>query len=313
MQRIFVLLNSRAGTFLDHGVERIRDRVRDVLARSGAKIELKLTSGGAFTGALEAAAADGYDAIVVGGGDGSVSCAVRRLAGTDTALGVVPCGTVNLLARDLGLPGTIEEAIDALAEIEPCRIDLATLNGRPFHTLSGLGFFAEMARAREETRGFLLGRLAGAGVAALRALQRTDGFEVEIDADGRRRTFAAAAVLVTNNRFGSDWRRPSLQDGTLELHVAEEQGVLDKLKTGADLLTGGWRDNPGIRSYAACELIVRPRSRRAWVSTDGELARETAPLRYAVRPRALTVLMSRNGAAERRRPEGVAANLMDRR
>lgn len=306
-QRISVILNARAGAFLDHGVEGIRDRVRATLTRSGAEVAIKLASGHAFTRALDAAAAAGHDAIVIGGGDGSVSYAVRRLAGSRTALGVVPCGAVNLLARDLGMPGTIDAAVDALAEIEPRRIDLATVNGRPFHTLSGLGFFAEMARAREETRGFVLGRLAGVGVAALRAIQRTGAIECEVDADGQRRRFDAAAVLVTNNRFAADWRRPSLQGGVLELHVAEQQGVFDKLKTGADLLTGAWRDNDGIRSFVAREVVLRPRGRHAWVSTDGELSRETAPLRYALRPAALTVLMRRTPTEKRRRPVDAAA------
>ncbi|MEA2934397.1 MAG: hypothetical protein QOD74_1043 [Variibacter sp.] len=306
MRRIFVVLNARAGTFLDHGVEQIRDGIRAALSRGGAKVDVKLASGSAFTRALDAAVAGDYDTIVVGGGDGSVSYAVRRLAGSDKTLGVVPCGTINLLARDLGMPGSIDAAIEALSETEPQRIDLAFLNGRPFHTLSGIGFFAEMARAREETRGFVLGRLAGAGLAALRAMHRTGVIDIAIDADGKRRNFGAAAVLVTNNRFAPDWRRPSLQSGKLEMHVAEEQGVLDKIRTGADLLAGTWRDNEGIRSYSAREIVLRPRGRHAWVSTDGELSREASPLHYELRPAQLTVLVHRPGEEKRRRSENAA-------
>lgn len=97
-------------------------------------------------------------------------------------------------------------------------------------------------------------------------------------------------MLVTNNRFGRDWRRGRLDGGVLEVHIAQTQGALGMIKTSADLLTGAWRDNPEIQSFSARELTIGHRRRRAWAATDGELAREAVPLRYEMLPGALNVL-----------------------
>ena len=98
------------------------------------------------------AATLGIDTIIIGGGDGTQSLAATKLAGKEIALGVLPFGTVNLLGRDLGIPLAIEEAVKALAGAEPVAIDLAEVNGRLFHSLLGLGFFARMASERQRAR-----------------------------------------------------------------------------------------------------------------------------------------------------------------
>jgi diacylglycerol kinase family enzyme len=203
---------------------------------------------------------------------------------------------MNLFARDLGMPSDPREAVAALATVAPRRIDLAEVNGRPFHTLSGLGFFSQIAKAREETRGHPLGRFVGLMVAWFRALRRTSPFTIEIVLAGRRERVSALAVLVTNNRFGSDWRRARLDEGILEMHIVEEQGTLTKLKASAAAVTGAWRTEQGIRSIVANELIIVNRRRHAMASTDGELVRERIPLRYRMLPRALTVLSAKTAS-----------------
>ena len=187
------------------------------------------------------------------------------------------------------MPADPQAAVAALARAAPRRIDLAEINGRPFHTLSGLGFFSHMARAREEVRGHPLGRFASMVLAWFRALRRTAPFSIDIVVEGRRERVTALAALVTNNRFAPDWRRPRLDEGLLEMHIVEDQGTLTKLKASAALLTGAWRDEPGIRSLAARDITVASARRHTHASTDGELVRERLPLRYRVLPGALTV------------------------
>jgi diacylglycerol kinase family enzyme len=292
MKRILVLLNARAGALIDGGSKDVREQIRAALEGAGAarKVDIRLLQPRQMAPAIGEAARSDHDTIVIGGGDGSVSYAVGALAGGDKTLGVLPFGTLNLLARDLGMPAEPAAAIAALASAQPRRIDLASVNGRPFHSLSGLGFFSQMARAREEVRGHPLGRMLGVGLAAIRALRRTGTFALEISADGRNTNVEALALLVTNNRFGRDWRRGQLDGGVLEVHIAQTQGALGMIKTSADLLTGAWRDNPEIQSFSARDLTIGHRRRRAWAATDGELAREDIPLRYEMLPGALNVL-----------------------
>ena len=93
-------------------------------------------------------------------------------------------------------------------------------------------------------------------LAWFRALRRTAPFSIDVVIDGRRERVTALAALVTSNRFAADWRRPRLDEGLLEMHIVEDQGALTKLKAGAALLTGAWRDEPGIRSIVAREITV---------------------------------------------------------
>lgn len=296
MRRSLVLLNARAGTLIDRGVARVEAALTKSLSADADTVDIHLLPPRQLPAAIARAAQADYDTVAIGGGDGSASLAARAFAGRRSTLALLPLGTMNLLARDLGMPPDIDEAITALRCATPAAIDLARLNGRPFHSLSGLGFFSQMARAREETRGHPFGRFLGVALAGWRALRRTGRFTIEIAANGRTGQVDALAVLVTNNRFAADWRRPRLDEATLELHIVEEAGALAKLKAGADLLTGGWRDNPGIRSIAARELRIDHVRRRSWTATDGELARERMPLHYTAAPRALNVLMAKGAA-----------------
>lgn len=293
MAETLVLLNARAGALIDAGADRVRDALASSLKGRPGRVDIRLVRPGYLKDEIERAAQSDISTLIVGGGDGSANCAAHALAGSSKMLGVLPFGTMNLFARDLNMPANIEAAIDAIGDARPRRIDLARVNGRHFHSLSGLGFFSQMARAREEVRGHRLGRLVGVGIAAIRALHRTAPFELDIRTESRREHVQAVAVLITNNRFGPDWRRPVLDEGVLEIHIAEHAGALSKLKASANLLAGTWRnddDTDGIRSIVARHVAIGRTRRRTFAATDGELRREYIPMRYEMRPGALTVL-----------------------
>lgn len=299
MQHILVLLNANAGTMLDRDAEQVRALIEKGLGGGGRKVEVRLLSGKQLGTAIKEAGSGPHDTIILGGGDGSVSLAVRTLHGSGKVLGILPLGTINLMARDIGMPLDLEQAVAALADAVPTRIDLATINGRLFHTISGIGFFSQMARARETARHWKLWRFFAVAIAAVLALRRTGRFQLDVTIDGEKHNYDAFAALVTVNRFiGPGWRRARLDEGLLEVHIAEDRGALARLKAGADMMTDSWRDNPGIINLAGRDIVLARRNRdRSWVSTDGELARERMPLRYSIAPLSLDVLIPRAGIA----------------
>ena len=138
MKHVLVLLNARAGTLIDIGATRVTDQIKGALQPRCEHLDIRLLTPRGLRRAIADAAIGSHDTVVIGGGDGSVSAAVAALSGSDKVLGVLPFGTMNLLARDLGMPTDPQAAIAALAHAAPRRIDLAEINGRPFHTLSGL-------------------------------------------------------------------------------------------------------------------------------------------------------------------------------
>jgi len=293
MRHILVLLNARAGAMLDRDAGQVRALVARELGGNGHEVEVRLLGGQDLVEAIRRSGSGPHDTVVIGGGDGSVNLAVRSLDGSGKMLGILPLGTLNLLAHDIGMPMGLEAALAALGEARPQSIDLARLNGRLFHTVSGLGFFSQMARARETARRWKLWRFFAVAIAAFLALRRSGRMHLDVTIDGKRHSFHAFAALVSVNRFtGPGWRRGRLDEGLLEVHIAEDRGALAMLKAGADMMTDNWRGNPGIVGLSGLTIsITRLNRARSWVSTDGELDREFMPLDYRIEPKALTVLV----------------------
>lgn len=292
MGRALVVLNAQAGTVRDVGAARLRARLAHALVLPDLEVEVEIAEGEHLRGILTSVVARGYDTLIVGAGDGTVSHASAVLCGTSVSLGILPLGTMNMLAYDIGLPRDLDQALDALRQARPMRIDLATVNGRAFHGVSGLGFFTQMAMAREQRRA-RRGRFVGWLLALARAVMRSGRLSLVIEIEGRRAPLEAYAAIITNNAFDAPgYHRSRLDAGTLEIHVAEERGALARIRAGADLLAQSWRTNPAIHTFRARSVTIHaPRRRRAWVATDGEVFREVLPLRYEVAPRALSLLL----------------------
>ncbi|WP_454915449.1 diacylglycerol/lipid kinase family protein [Xanthobacter sediminis] len=291
---MLVVLNSKAGHLLDLGADPVRRQVDAALSRAGFDVRVVVAAGAEMARLIRDAPEAGYGTVVVGAGDGTLSYAASVYAGTDTVLGILPLGTMNLLAYDIGLPRDLDGALAALDDARPMRIDLGTLNGRPFHGVSGVGFFSQMALAREQERerhGRVLGWLTALAKAAFRAGR----LSLELELEGVSHPVEAYAALVTVNAFDAPGlHRSRLDGGLLEVMVAEDRGVLGRLRAGADVLVGAWRDNPGIHVFATRRAIIHARRSRTWVATDGEVGRESLPLRYAIDPGALTLLVPRD-------------------
>lgn len=291
MRRMRVVLNAKAGTVRDMGPERVRDIVDATLSRGDLDVDVLVAEGEDMMAAIAAAPREGYDTVVVGAGDGTVSYAASVFANTDMTLGVLPLGTMNLLAYDIGLPRDLMGALEALHDARPMRVDLGTVNGRAFHGVSGVGFFSQMALAREQLRE-RRGRVLGWFLALGRALFRSGRMSLEVEVAGARAPIDAYAALVTVNMFDAPgWHRSRLDGGQLEVLVAEDRGTLARIKTGAEVLVDAWRDKPGIHAFSARRVTIHARRRRAWVATDGEVTRESLPLRYAIAPAALSLLV----------------------
>lgn len=312
MARCLVLLNPRAGTLKDldaaSGPDAPAERIDAAFAAAGKQVDVRMAPPRDLGAVLdELGPGDAHDEIIVGGGDGSLSRSLKKLLASGKTFGVLPFGTMNLLARDLGVPDDMEAAIGALARAVPRRIDLASVNGKPFHSISGLGFFAQMARARENARGLKgFGRHAGFGYAALRAFFRSGRSRYALVIDGAPIRVEATAVLVTNNAFAEGGRRrPRLDEGKIEVIVAHAGTLGQRMRLGFDVMRGRWRTNPLIESFRATTAVVeKGRRRRVWVATDGELIRDACPVRYAAMPGAALMLTPDSPDAAQTAPPG---------
>ncbi|MBK1657895.1 diacylglycerol/lipid kinase family protein [Paracraurococcus ruber] len=310
MRRVAVVINARSGGLLGRG-----DPAGEVAGHlRAAGLEAVIVPGDApdLGARLDRAVALGADAVIVGGGDGSIAAAAQRLAGTGIALGILPLGTMNMLARDLGLPLALADAAAVLARGEVRAIDVAEVNGHAFLCMSVLGLPAAIGRHRERQRGAggLGGRLRLA-LGALRALWRHPPLRLDVALDGAPpRRLRTRALAVASNAyaegFGSFFARERLDRGELVLYRARRFGAWWIARMLAAMALGAWRRQPGIEERPARSITVASRRRALRVMNDGEALLLAPPLRYAIRPRALRVIVPA-AAAGVRLPDAAAS------
>ncbi|MCI0756115.1 diacylglycerol/lipid kinase family protein [Teichococcus vastitatis] len=295
MRRVAVVLNMASGGLLGHA----NPEAGLATQLRGAGLEATIipaSDTSDLNGRLDRAIAMAPDAVIVGGGDGTICAAAQRLAGTPIALGVLPLGTMNMLAKDLRLPMELPAAMAALACGHLRTIDVAEVNGRVFLCNAVLGLPTAIGRHRERSRGEagFLGRWRFL-VGAFRTTVKQMPMRLNIATDGSLpRTIHTRALVVANNAysegFGEVFTRRRLDEGKLVLYVAHHFGAWWSLKMILAMFLGAWRDRPEIDACSATEVVIRSR-RPLRVMMDGEAFLLTPPLRFHVRPQALQVIV----------------------
>jgi diacylglycerol kinase family enzyme len=236
--------------------------VAGVAARTGQRPEVRETGSAADGQAVTAEAlAGGSPLVVVVGGDGSVRSTAAALAGSATALGIVPAGTGNLLAASLGVPRRPEAAAAALSSARDRVIDLGRARvgtdpdgpTHPFVVAAGVGFDARVMAATTERRKRSLGVAAYFAAAAGVAL-RVRPFHVRIDVDGAVHETDALQVLAANaGELIPGLLQPRLplvpDDGELDVLVARGRGAAGGSRAAVELLLGR-RRHAAIGPYA---------------------------------------------------------------
>lgn len=155
--------------------------------------------------ALKTAVGERPSAIVAAGGDGTVSAVVAAIVDTDIALGVLPLGTLNHFAKDLGLPLDLEAAIDRLLSGATRRVDVGEVNGRTFVNNSSLGLYPDIVRDRERQRKRLGRRKWPAfALACLSALRRYPFLGVRLTVGGSERIYRTPFVFIGKNDYRMD-------------------------------------------------------------------------------------------------------------
>lgn len=287
-----VLLNGKAGTGCPPEVV---DSLQDKLAQRGvvARVDV-LHDGQALLAAADRASSEGTRMVVAAGGDGTVSAVASRLAGTGTVLGVLPIGTLNHFAKDLGLPLDLDAALDVLAHGRTIAVDVGEVNDRVFINNSSIGIYPDIVLDRERQRRRLgRGKWPALLVACLNVLRRHPSLKVELQVEGERLLRRSPFVFIGNNRYeveGFDLgSRNAIDTGRLSLYMAHHGGRFGLLRLAVLALLHRLRQAEDFEMLEAAELVIRPARRRIRVAADGEVLMMQGPLHYRIRPGALQV------------------------
>jgi diacylglycerol kinase family enzyme len=290
---VVVIVNAGAGTGHD---DQAADKLRGLLRGAGLDFELVLAdSGEAMIEAAERALDNGARLVAAGGGDGTINAVASKMVGTDVDFGVLPMGTLNHFAKDLGIPLELEAAVRNLAEGKPRAVDVGEVNGRIFLNNSGLGLYPDLVRDREKQQRRLgRGKWLAALWAGLAALRRFPFLSMRVTADGQRLARRTPFVFIGNNAYTMQGlaigERERLDAGMLSLYVAQKPTRLGLLRFAFDALRGKLGDERDFDIVHTAAMEIDTRRRMLRVSTDGEVTLMRPPLRYRVRPGALHVI-----------------------
>jgi diacylglycerol kinase family enzyme len=294
MAPVSVLLNRSGGTLAaDPG---LADRARDALAAAGLDVNVELLSGGDCAVRCRAIAERKDPLLIVGGGDGTISAAASALAGTDTLLGILPFGTLNHFARDLGIPADLEEAAKLIASRKDRRVDIGEMNDRVFINNSAIGLYPLMVVDRDIQRKRLgrSKRLAMV-VASFRTLVRFNRHRLTLTVNDEETGRVDTPLLfVGNNSYrldiGAAGKRETLDGGELYVLVMRKKTRLGIVAASVRAFFGRSRPDDMVELEGVERLrVAAPRPRLA-VSLDGEVVRSEPPLDYKIRKQALRVI-----------------------
>jgi YegS/Rv2252/BmrU family lipid kinase len=293
MARVPVLINRGGGAAAADS--EIAEKVAAALVTAGLQVEVDLVDGGECEVRCRAVAESGEPLLIVGGGDGTVAAAASALAGTDTSLGVLPLGTLNHFARDLGIPTELDGSAKVIAAGKERHVDVAEMNDRIFINNSAIGLYPLMVVDRDLQRR-RLGRSKRLAmiVASLRTLARFNHQRLTLTVNDQQAQIDTPLLFVGNNDYridlGAPGQRDSLEDGHLCVLVMRRKTRRGLIAASVRALLNRSRPDDMVRLDSVERLRVSSLRSQLAVSLDGEVARVAPPLDYRIRKKALRVI-----------------------
>ena len=264
-------------------------KIAQLLLAKGYKVAFTEYAGHAEVLAREAT----EDIVVAVGGDGTVNEVARGIVGTEKALGIIPCGSGDGLARHLGLSHNIEKALRTIEQGECKRMDTAEVNGRLFLSVCGVGFDAVVSErfAKSGKRG-----LANYIRQGLKTWRNYTPEKYIVEIDGKEIDVEALFITVGNSdQWGNNAKITPLADccdGILDITIVEKFGVLEMPWLALRLMTGTLQRSRKVHCYKGKEVrIIRECEGAA--HADGDWYMESATLNIKILPSTLKVIVAR--------------------
>ena len=302
---IGIILNPRSGYVAAHGLPYARAQITAVLPEVRIHV---LQPGNDLAARCRDLIAEGATCIAAAGGDGTVNAVATHLVGTETPLGVIPAGTLNHFARDVGVGRDVPAAVQTLAAGHVVSVDVATVNDRLFLNNSSIGLYPHMVeiRRRYESR---LGKWRALMHAARLVARHARATEVRFGDGATLESARTYLLFVGNNQYELDLlhlgQRSCLDAGELCCFILKARGRLELLPHVFHHLRGHRPYAHVFRSLCTHELTVIPgRAHRVEVACDGEVFTLAAPLVYSILPRALKVVVPKPPPPESREMRG---------
>ncbi|MBC2608057.1 diacylglycerol/lipid kinase family protein [Pelagicoccus albus] len=297
LNKCVVVVNKESGTVCDLWDDHFEAELLERLKANGWEPGLKLVKGEEIEETVVAAKSRKIGGLIAGGGDGTTNSIARLMLGSDIPMGILPFGTLNLAARDLGSP---LEPLDAVASLYPGRtreIDALELGDRLCLCMAILGVYPELLNKSEEFHGRNWWRkFTKLGSDFFKAFLSSPKMELSLGMDGTKAERVKSRMLIVvpghfQDDFGIIPKRESLEGGKCTLLVSKHSSAWSLFRMIGNFLLGRSAQDPDLEVKSAATLSINAlRRKKVLLAIDGELAKFKVPLKLDLKKRALLVL-----------------------
>jgi len=286
-----VIYNSRAGSMLNRIRKHFIKDIKDLMGENYIKADFFDIASKDTTKILSSAANDGYDAVVVAGGDGTVRSVAGYLSGSHTPLGIIPVGTFNNFARDNGIPLNYIEAIRTIANKNIEEISTGEVSGKVFINNSTVGFYSKIIKNRNYVT-------SGTWTSLIKAMflsfKKFPLLEIKINAAGGQSIIRAPFIFIGNSKYKIDFLNIGAKyekDGPfLNVYYPLDTGIFTICRFAFKVLINNLKEDRDYKIISAEELEVTSGEEKVVVSLDGEIFHIMPPLKYKLNTKHLKII-----------------------
>lgn len=294
--KAIVLLNSAAGALARNDPTLGPGAISSALAAAGVDAEIRAVPAAYLATEAQAAANCDVDVVIVGGGDGTISTVAGALVGSRKPLGILPLGTLNHFAKDLGIPLDLWDAARVIGAGRIGHIDVGEVNERIFINNSSLGVYPHMVLGREAVRSrFGTGKWFAMLWAMFKTFLRFPLLKVRLTMGDRTVVRRSPLVFVGNNSYQLDLfhigQRTNLDRGELCLYIANAQTRWAMFQLTVRALFGRLKQARDFETFSLPDCLIESSRPRIHVAADGEVLSLSPPLQYRIRAGTLRVCL----------------------
>ena len=299
-KKIIFILNPISGTVSKAGIPGLIEERLDKEKFDCRIAETKYA--GHATELAQQAARQGIDIVVAVGGDGTVNEVGRALVNTKTAMGILPCGSGNGLARHLNLPMNLKKCIDILNDCDIHTLDYGLINRHPFFCTCGMGFdaFISMKFAEAGKRGPItyMQKILEEGLS-----YQPETYEIE-DEEGTRRYKAFLVSAANASQYGNNAYiapQASMSDGLLDIIIMEPFDLSEAPQVAIELFNKTLDKNLKIKTFRASHIHIHRKS-EGIIHYDGDPVMADADVDISIVPKGINIIVNPKGTKDYRQP-----------
>lgn len=297
------IMNPISGTVSKAAIPHL---IETTINRDVFDYEIRMTEFAGHASQLAAEARDkGRDVVVAVGGDGTVNEVARAIVHSDSALGIIPCGSGNGLARHLMIPMDVKKSIEIINQCEIHDLDYGLINGQPFFCTCGMGFdaFISMKFAMSGKRGPIT---YAENVLKEGLTYKPETYHVE-DETGTKRYRAFLISIANASQYGNNAYiapQASMSDGLLDVIIMEPFDMLEAPQISIDMFNKTLDKNSKIKTFKAKRIHVH-REKPGVIHYDGDPVMTDADVDVSLESKGIKIVVNPNADKRRRRPNMV--------